>query len=154
MAQHVPVERAAQLIADLTGAHVSTGRVASVLPEAADPTADSVALIRALLMLSHVLHADETTTRIKNTRRWLHVACTQTLTLLVLAPRSKAGADALGVLPGFRGTLLHDSLSFYSGYANADHQLCGAHLIRELTAAEQDPPGRSGPSRSGGPWPD
>lgn len=145
--QHVPVERAAQLIADVTGAHVSTGWVASMLPEAADLTADSVDLIRALLVLGHVLHADETTTRIKNTRRWLHVACTETLTLLGLAPRSKAGADALGVLPGFRGTLVHDSLSFYSGYANADHQLCGAHLIRELTAAEQDHPKQKWPQQ-------
>jgi transposase len=138
--QHVPIERAAQLIADLTGAEVSTGWVASVLAEAADLVADSVELIRALLVLGHVLHADETTTRIGGKRRWLHVACTEYLTLLGLAPRSRAGADTLGVLPDFRGTLVHDSLSFYAGYDACAHQLCGAHLIRELTAAEQDWP--------------
>jgi transposase len=145
--QHVPVERTAQLIADVTGARVSTGWVAQVLPEAAALVADSVELIRALLVLSHVLHADETTTRVRNKRRWLHVACTDKLTLLGLAPRSKAGADGLGVLPGFRGTLVHDSLSFYGGYADAAHQLCGAHLIRELTAAEQDHPAQKWPQQ-------
>ncbi|PYC86607.1 hypothetical protein C7C46_05720 [Streptomyces tateyamensis] len=138
--QHVPVERTAELIADLTGAAVSTGWVSSVLAEAADLTVGSVDLIRALLTLGHVLHADETTTRIGSARRWLHVACNDRLTLLGLAPRSKAGADTLGVLPGFRGTLVHDSLSFYGGYADTAHQLCGAHLVRELTAAEEDWP--------------
>jgi transposase len=138
--QHIPVERTAQLIADLTGAKVSTGWTSSVLDRAADLVQPSMDLIRALLVLGHVLHADETTTRIGGKRRWLHVACTEHLTLLGLAPRSRDGANSLGVLPGFRGTLVHDSLSLYAGYPDAAHQLCGAHLIRELTAAEQDHP--------------
>lgn len=125
--QHIPVEHTAELIADLTGAEVSTGWVSGLLVEGAVLVEDCLDLIRALLVLGHVLHADETTTRIGSRRHWLHVACTENLTLLGLAPRSRAGADSLGVLPGFRGTLVHDSLS-----------LCGAHLIRELTAAEQD----------------
>ncbi|MEZ0096342.1 IS66 family transposase [Streptacidiphilus sp. EB129] len=137
---HVPVERTAQLIADLTGAVVSTGWVSGMVAEAADLTAGSLNLIKALLMLGHIVHADETTTRISGKRRWPHVACTDLLTYLALAPRSREGANALGVLPGFRGTLVHDSLSLYAGYRDAAHQLCGAHLIRELTAAEQDHP--------------
>ena len=138
--QHVPVERTAILIRDVTGAEVSTGWVASLLPEAAGLVEDSLNLIRTLLVLGHVLHADETTTRIGATRRWLHVACTDVLTLLHLAPRSRAGADQGGVLPHYRGILVHDSLSLYAGYTHCAHQLCGAHLIRELTAAEEDFP--------------
>jgi transposase len=141
--QHIPVERTAQLIADVTGAAVSTGWVASLLPEAESLVADSVNLIRALLVMGHILHADETTTRIGATRRWLHVACTEFLTLLHLAARSRAGADTGGVLPHYRGVLVHDSLSLYAGYAACTHQLCGAHLIRELTAAEEDFPGQT-----------
>ncbi|GAA0375197.1 hypothetical protein Acor_67440 [Acrocarpospora corrugata] len=41
-------------------------------------------MIRALLTLTHVLHVDETTTRIGAGHRWPHVACTSTLTLLGL----------------------------------------------------------------------
>lgn len=138
--QHIPVERIAILLRDVTGVEVSTGWVASLLPEAADLVADSLNLIRALLTMGHVLHADETTTRIGSVRRWLHVACTDFLTLLHLAPRSRKGADAGGVLPHYRGVLVHDSLSLYAGYGACTHQLCGAHLIRELTAAEEDFP--------------
>ncbi|MEV6866662.1 transposase, partial [Streptosporangium subroseum] len=125
--QHVPVERCAQLIADLTGANVSTGWVSGVLIQAARLAADSLTLIRALLTLGHVLHADETTTRIGASRGWLHVACTDRLTLLGLGPRSREGANALGVLPQFRGVLVHDSLALYDGYPHVRHQLCGAH---------------------------
>ncbi|MFD0009160.1 transposase [Streptomyces sp. NPDC127178] len=57
-----------------------------------------------------------------------------------LAPHSRAGADAGGVLPHYRGILVHDSLSLYAGYGSFTHQLCGAHLIRELTATEEDFP--------------
>ncbi|MGW6412656.1 IS66 family transposase [Streptomyces vinaceus] len=124
----------------MTGAEVSTGWVASLLPEAAGLAADSVDLIRALLVMGHILHADETTTRIGSVRHWLHVACTEFLTLLHLAPRSRAGANAGGVLPHYRGVLVHDSLSLYAGYTHCTHQLCGAHLIRELTAAGEDFP--------------
>jgi transposase len=85
--------------------------MSSVLAEAAVLASDSITLIRALLTLTHVLHVDETTTRIGATRRRLHVACTTTLTLLGLGERSRAGANALGVLPGFCGVLVHDSLS-------------------------------------------
>ncbi|MFE5550058.1 IS66 family transposase [Streptomyces sp. NPDC056534] len=138
--QHIPVERTAMLIRDVTGAEVSTGWVASLLPEAADLVEDSLNLIRALLVMGHVPHADETTTRIGSTRRWLHMACTDFLTLLHPAPRSRAGANAGGVLPHYRGVLVHDSLSLYAGYGSCTHQLCGAHLIRELTAAAEDFP--------------
>jgi transposase len=138
--QHVPVERTAQLIADLTGARVSAGWVSGVLGQAAVVVAGSLKLIRALLTLGHVLHADETTTRIGGGRRWLHVACTDRLTLLGLGPRSRQGANALGVLPDFRGVVVHDSLALYDGYPHARHQLCGAHLVRELTAAAEDHP--------------
>lgn len=134
------VERAAQLIADVTGARVSTGWVGGVLSQAAALVADALDLSRALLVLGHLLHADEATTRIGAKRRWLHVACTEKLPPLGLAPRSREGANSLRVLPGFRGTVVHDCFSLYAGYPRADHQLGRAHLIREPTAAEQDHP--------------
>ncbi len=141
------MERCARLIADITGARVSPGWVSSILAEAATLVAGSIRLIRALLTLTHVLHVDETTTRIGEGRRWLHVACTSTLTLLGLGDRSRDGANALGVLPEFRGVLIHDSLSLYNGYPGARHQLCGSHLVRDLTAAAEEHPGQRWPEQ-------
>ncbi|MER6076377.1 transposase [Streptomyces sp. NPDC001817] len=140
--QHIPVERTAILLKDATGMEVSTGWAACLLTEAAGLVAGPLHLIRALLPTGHILHADETTTRIGNVRRWLHVACTGFLTLLHTAPRSRKGAGAGGVLPHYRGVLVHGSLSLYAGYSSCTHQLCGAHLIRELTAAGEGFPGQ------------
>jgi len=60
--------------------------VSALLGQAADLVADSLRLIRALLTLAHVLHVDETTTRIKDQRCRLHVACTGHLPLLGPGP--------------------------------------------------------------------
>jgi hypothetical protein len=99
--QHVLVQRAAQLIRDLTKVAPSTGWVAAQLARAAALVAPALRLIRALLTLAHVLHADETTTRIRAGRAWLHTACTDKLTLLGLAARSRAGARVCRTEIGF-----------------------------------------------------
>jgi transposase len=121
----------------VTGANVSTGWVSAQLPKAAGLVVAPNKLIAALLVLGHVLHADETCTNVAGTKSWLHVACTNALALFTLAPRSKAGAAAAGVLPGFTGTMVHDALWLYRGFPNAAHQLCCAHVIRELTWCDE-----------------
>ena len=135
--QHIPVERCARLVFDVTGAAVSTGWVSSQLPKAARLVEAPNKLIAALLVLGHVLHADETCTNVAGVKSWLHVACTGRLALFTLAPRSKAGAAAAGVLPGFTGTMVHDALWLYRGFPDAAHQLCCAHVIRELTWCDE-----------------
>ncbi len=53
--------------------------------------------------------------------------------------RGRVAVDSFGVLPDYAGTAVHDALSVYDCYP-ARHALCGAHLLRELTAvAEQHP---------------
>ncbi len=59
--QHVPVERCALLIADVTGADVSAGFVHSCLARAAWVIADVVKLIKTLITAAHVAGFDETT---------------------------------------------------------------------------------------------
>jgi transposase len=140
--QHVPVERAAELIADVTGAEPSTGWIASQLVKTAGLVDAPNKLIMALLILAAVLHADETATNVAGNKAWLHVACTDKLALFTLAPRSKAGAAAGGVLPNAVGTMVHDALWLYRGFPDAAHQLCCAHVIRELTAADERYPGQ------------
>jgi transposase len=52
-----------------------------------------------------------------------------------MASEGKQGMDAAGVLPSFAGIACHDAWASYDGYDGvAGHALCGAHLLRELTA--------------------
>jgi hypothetical protein len=61
--QHVPVERAQFLIADLTGGILSAGFIHSCLRKAAGLAGDAVRLIRTLIAASPVAGFDETTLR-------------------------------------------------------------------------------------------
>lgn len=146
--QHVPVQRAAELIADVTGAHPSTGWVSSVIAATSEQLAPTDALIRTLLILAPVLHVDETTLNVNGHKWWLHVACTGTLTSYFLHPRrGRAAVAEFGILPAFTGVCVHDALSVYDGpdYAGATHALCGAHIARELVAAGQADPDQAWP---------
>ena len=147
--QHLPIARAAQLIADVTGARPSTGWVSSVLPALAGLLADVTKLIKSLIVLAHVIHVDETSSNVNGDRWWLHVACTDTLTAYLLhTSRGRAAVDEFDILPAFGGTVVHDALSVYDAYPAARHALCGAHLARELTAAAEAHPDQDWPAQA------
>jgi transposase len=138
--QHVPVERAALLIADLTGASPSPGWVSAQVARAADALVEVEKLIKTLITLVAVIGVDETTVNIAGRKQWLHVARTDLLTAYHLHhSRGRKAVDEFGVLPDYQGTVVRDALAVYDSYP-ARHALCGAHLLRELTAvAEQHP---------------
>ncbi len=146
---HIPVERAAQLIADVTGAGCSTGWISGVLARTADALGEAERLIKTLTRQAHLVHVDETSLNVAGGKQWLHVACTSKLTAYHLHPsRGRAAVDEFGVLPGFTGVVVHDALSVYDGeaYRTAMHALCGAHLARELVAAAEAHPDRAWPA--------
>jgi transposase len=147
--QHVPVARTAALIADLTGAHPSTGWISSQLSTVADVLIDVEKLIKSLIVLAHVIHVDETTSNINGARWWLHVASTDTLTAYHLhRSRGRVAVTEFDVLPSFRGTVVHDALSVYDAYPDARHALCCAHVTRELVAAAQADPDQVWPEQA------
>ena len=138
--QHVPVERTAQLIADLTGATPSTGWVSAQVARTAEALVEVEILIKTLITLATVIGCDETTVNVAGTKHWLHVARTELLTAYFLHKnRGRVAVDEFNILPTYTGTVVHDALAVYDSYP-ATHGLCAAHLLRELTAvAEQHP---------------
>lgn len=131
--QHLPVERTAELLADLLDAPVSTGWLCGVQLEASGRLAPFVAELKAQLRRAPVLHADETGTQVGTTKHWMHTLTTNLLTLVAVHPRR--GVEAIrdiGILPGFTGTIVHDGYSPYEIFDAATHAQCGAHLLRHL----------------------
>ena len=87
-----------------------------------------------------MIGVDETSVNIAGTAHWLHVARTDTLTAYHChESRGRKAVQEFGILPAYTGTVVHDALSVYDCYP-ATHALCGAHLIRELTAAAEAHP--------------
>jgi transposase len=137
--QHLPVDRAAQLLADVLGASVATGTLAAVLAEGAAGLDGFLATVRDQLAAAPVAHFDETGARVAGRLHWVHSASSGLLSLFTVhAKRGKAAMDQAGVLPGFVGVAVHDGWAPYWRY-DVTHALCGAHLLRELEAITQEP---------------
>jgi transposase len=135
----VPLARTAALMQDCYGAGLSQASIQSFTQEAALALRPTVVAIGQAVQGSAVVHADETGIRITGKLHWLHCAVTSTLTWL--APHAKRGTqafEALGLLHGIKGVLVHDGLISYKGL-ECTHSLCNAHHIRELVYVhEQD----------------
>jgi transposase len=138
--QHLPVDRAAQLLSDVLGAPVATGTLAAVVAEGASALAGFVQVVAAQLAAAPVAHFDETGARVAGRLHWVHSASTASLSLFsVHAKRGKQAMDAAGVLPRFARVAVHDGWSPYWRYDQVTHALCGAHLLRELEAITDEP---------------
>jgi transposase len=134
-AQHLlPVQRAADVLTALIGQRVSPATVLAAERRIVGALGPVLARIRAGLSASPVLHLDETGFFVARARRWLLVACTPALTLYAAhAQRGTAAHDAMGLLPTYAGTAVHDGYASYATYHRCRHALCGVHLLRELT---------------------
>ena len=137
--QLLPVGRTANLLKDFLGIDISKGTVVNIQNECSSNLIPFEQTTVSLLQKQTVAHFDETGFYIENLRQWLHVASTKELTLyLPHAKRGKEAMDAMGVLPGFEGTAIHDFWSSYMEFG-CKHGLCNVHHLRDLTyCAEQE----------------
>jgi transposase len=143
-AHAIPVHRCAELIEALTGAEPSPGFVHSMIARAAAAVAESNRAIRCLIILAHVICADETPIRVgpgpKTCKKYLLVACTRLLTYYFLGDRSMKTFAAF-VLPDMGGAVVvHDRYQNYDAIPGLIHQLCTQHILRDLADAAQQYP--------------
>ena len=139
-AQHLPIERTKQTLAEMLGVEVSAGFLASLAPEAAGGLAGFIDELKRRLRGRPLVHVDETSDQVGCDTWWLHVVADELFTYLFAdKTRGKAAPDAAGVLPGFTGVMVHDRLSMYFRYSDATHAVCGAHLIRDLASVAHRP---------------
>lgn len=133
--QFLSKARTAQALAELFGTPISDGTVAALTARAAGRLDGFLNLVRDRITASEVAGFDETGLRVAGALHWVHCARTDRYTLIGCHPkRGRAGIDELGVLPGFTGVAVHDAWAPYDSYPNAQHQLCSAHLLRDLQA--------------------
>jgi transposase len=145
LGHHVPIHRSTLLVMELLGISVSTGFAASLRGRAAALIAGGgfITAVRALLRSAPVVHADESFARAAKTTAYVHVACTDHLTLMHTGNRSGEAIDAGGVLTELSGVLVRDGYAGYAHLTNVLHAWCGAHLLHDLRGIhEADPAGK------------
>jgi transposase len=101
--QHIPYDRARQLMFEMTGSELSTGTLKAWVDRAAAGLADFDDELLRHLKKSPVVHFDETGARIAGRLGWVHSASTETLTRYSShAGRGVVAMDAAGVLTDLR----------------------------------------------------
>ncbi len=135
--QHLPFERTQEFFADVCHLPLSEGTLAAARATCAERLEPVETAIKQALKEAPVVHCDETGQRVAGHTDWLHVVSTASLTYLARhAKRGQEAMTAMGVLPTFKGTAVHDGLGAYFRYG-CQHALCNVHLLRELTAVSE-----------------
>jgi transposase len=131
--QLIPVERVEQMMTDLWGCSISEATILEAAKRCHEQLAPFESAVARELVKAPVLHVDESGARAAGKPCWLHVACTDTLTFFgIHENRGSVAFNYFGILPLFRGRLIHDYWKPYFLYA-CEHGLCNAHHLRELT---------------------
>jgi transposase len=145
LGHHVPIHRSTLLLMELCGMTVSSGWMASLRGRAARLLAETfVPAVRDLLARAQVVHADETFARAAGATAYLHVACTEYLTLMHAGDRSADTIDDGGVLTRLSGdagqVLVRDGYAGYAHLTGVLHAWCSAHLLRDLRGIHEAHP--------------
>ena len=89
--------------------------------------------IKSFLSQTKVAHADETSMNVNGQKYWLHTVGNVSATHYALhEKRGRKATEHIGILPEFKGTLVHDHWKSYFTYEDCQHALCNAHHLREL----------------------
>lgn len=138
--QLIPYKRVEDYFADQLQMPVSSGSLYNFNEEAYRRLESFEHWLIQRLVESTLLHVDETSINISGKKHWLHCSCNALLThYAVHEKRGKVAMDEIGILPHFRGLLVHDHWKPYYRYDQVLHVLCNAHHLRELERAwEQD----------------
>jgi transposase len=144
----LPAHRVVALLESLTGTAPSVGFIHGMLHRTAGLLDEVHQRIRTLITLAYAVCCDETPLRVgaktpavgkKKAERYLLVAATELYTHYLLGDRSLTTFKAFVVAELSGSVIVHDRYQNYDSTALGAlvHQLCTAHLLRDLDDAAQ-----------------
>ena len=137
----VSINRTHEILSSVFDIPLSTGTIKNMVTRCADelkPTYDKIFHIMVNLGL---VHCDETGTRVDGKIWWVHNVSDMDFTYLgIHKKRGHLGMDDLGILPAFKGIVVHDCWASYWKYPDIAHAVCCAHLLRELNGVIENHP--------------
>ena len=133
--QGIAFGRLATLLSDILGLEISEGALVNMLDAAQDAFATAASAIRAKLLCGTARQSDETGLRVGKTNWRLWVFPHDDSAVFVVKP-SRAKTAVKDFLGHFRPDYwVSDRYGGQMGWARKDHQICLAHLIRDVQYA-------------------
>ncbi len=137
----VSLNRTSEILRGIFGIPITPATIASMVQNCAGKTGAALEKIRASLIESCQHHADETGFRTEGSLHWVHVLSNRMYTYLTISKkRGWEGMDEGGLLPACKGMLTHDCWAPYWHYDGFTHNVCRAHLLRELQNVKDNHP--------------
>ncbi|MCL2651947.1 MAG: IS66 family transposase [Candidatus Azobacteroides sp.] len=136
--QYIPFERMQEMYRDLFGLGISSGTLVSMVQRFADKVGGLYEIIRERIAQSPVVGCDETGVCVKGKNQWGWTFQTPKATFIVIdSSRGKKVIDK-HFNHGFpSSTMVHDCWKPYFKVTTQTHQICTAHLLRELKYLDQ-----------------
>ena len=133
--QGIAFERLSTLLSDLFGLDISEGALVNMFEAARKPFAAQRSAIQERLLASTCLESDETGLRVGKANWWLWVFHHKDSAVFLAKP-SRAKAVVEEFLGAARPDYwVSDRYGGQMGWATKDHQVCLAHLIRDVQYA-------------------
>jgi len=133
--QGIPLARLSHVLRDLFGLEISEGALVNILSASRKPFATQTSLIKARLMAGTALASDETGMRVGKANWWLWVFHHRDSAVFV-ADNHRSKAVVEGFLGEWRPDFwISDRYGGQMGWAKREHQVCLAHLIRDVQYA-------------------
>ena len=131
--QHIPFKRLTGTLKDLYGMEISQGTVSNMLNRMRRQSRPGYEAIRQTVEKSPVVGADETGEQLNGELHWMWTFQNALVTYIFQHPsRGKAAIDEHFPQGLPHSILVTDRHSSYFNMQTAGHQLCLAHLLREL----------------------
>ena len=132
--QSIPFKRLTIILKDFYGLEISQGTVSNILNRMRKQAEPAYEAIKNKIKESSVVGADETGERLNGKLHWMWTFQNDYLTYIYQDPsRGKAAIDKHFPQGLPQSVLVSDRHSSYFNMNTAGHQLCLAHLLRELT---------------------
>lgn len=133
VAQMVAVNRVAKMMSSLIGQLLSEATLLGYVMRLYVALEGWETETKEQLLTTQCINVDETSCRVDKKNHWIHVYSSGGLTLKFLhEKRGKKAINDIGLIPRYRGTIVHDCWASYLAYGHLKHGLCGSHLLREL----------------------
>lgn len=139
--QSIPFKRMVDILNNVFGLRMSQGTVSNILQRMRKKAGSEMESIKSLIEHSEVVGADETGVRINGEQHWVWTFQTEALTFMIVDKgRGKAVIDRHFPQGLPESILVTDRHASYFNMEAKDHQVCLAHLLRNLLYLSQTAP--------------
>lgn len=136
--QYMPYKRTVEFLEDVFGIPMSQGTVTNLLAQFEKSATSWYNDIQQKILKAPVVGADETSAKVNGAKNWFHTYQTPQLTFIGFHPSRGKKAQEYFYPHGLPYSILvTDCLAMQLSTPAAAHQVCLAHILRELHAFEE-----------------